>query len=80
AGARAPVPGGGGVADLLFVGRAVHRVTAHRAVGDELPGNTRLVDAPFVEGAVAAVVTASAGADLAAVEAAAAEAYTYRKA
>jgi dihydroxyacetone kinase DhaKLM complex PTS-EIIA-like component DhaM len=37
------------------------------------------VDAPFVEGAVAAVVTAATGADLAAVEAAAAEAYDYRK-
>lgn len=32
-----------------------------------------------MEGAVAAVVTASTGADLAAVEAAATEAYTYRK-
>jgi dihydroxyacetone kinase DhaKLM complex PTS-EIIA-like component DhaM len=32
-----------------------------------------------VEGAVAAVVTASAGADVAAVESAAAEAYSYRK-
>ncbi|NEE31023.1 PTS fructose transporter subunit IIA, partial [Streptomyces sp. SID7982] len=49
------------------------------AEGDELPENTRLVDAPFVEGAVAAVVTASAGGDLAAVEAAASEAYGYRK-
>ena len=48
-------------------------------VGDELPDGTRLVDAPFVEGAVAAVVTAAAGADLTAVEAAAAEAYSYRK-
>jgi PTS hybrid protein len=54
-------------------------VKALLAEGDELPGNTRLVDAPFVEGAVAAVVTASTGADLAAVEAAAAEAYSYRK-
>lgn len=44
-----------------------------------LPDGTRLVDAPFVEGAVAAVVTAATGADLGAVEAAAAEAYSYRK-
>lgn len=49
------------------------------AEGDELPAGTRLVDAPFVEGAVAAVVTASTGADLDAVEAAATEAYSYRK-
>ena len=54
-------------------------VKALLAEGDELPEPTRLVDAPFVEGAVAAVVTASTGADLAAVEAAATEAYTYRK-
>jgi dihydroxyacetone kinase DhaKLM complex PTS-EIIA-like component DhaM len=54
-------------------------VKALLAEGDELPDHTRLVDAPFVEGAIAAVVTASTGADLAAVEAAAAEAYTYRK-
>ena len=37
------------------------------------------MDAPFLEGAVAAVVTSSTGADLDAVAAAAAEAYTYRK-
>lgn len=54
-------------------------VKALLAEGDELPDGTRLVDAPFVEGAVAAVVTAATGADVAAVEAAAAEAYTYRK-
>jgi PTS hybrid protein len=38
-----------------------------------------LADAPFVEGAVAAVVTASAGGDLAAVRAAAEEARLFRK-
>jgi phosphoenolpyruvate---glycerone phosphotransferase subunit DhaM len=37
------------------------------------------VDAPFLEGAVAAVVTAATGADLDAVAAAATEAYAYRK-
>jgi PTS hybrid protein len=38
-----------------------------------------LADAPFVEGAVAAVVTASAGGDLEAVKAAAEEARLFRK-
>lgn len=70
---------GAGVAVLVDLGSAVLTVKALLAEGDELPGGTRLVDAPFVEGAVAAVVTASTGAGLAAVEAAAAEAYTYRK-
>ncbi|MDX3452317.1 PTS fructose transporter subunit IIA [Streptomyces sp. ME02-8801-2C] len=70
---------GAGVAVLMDLGSAVLTVKALLAEGDELPAGTRLVDAPFVEGAVAAVVTASTGADLAAVEAAAAEAYTYRK-
>ncbi|MFJ9535846.1 PTS-dependent dihydroxyacetone kinase phosphotransferase subunit DhaM [Streptomyces sp. NPDC101225] len=79
AAAAAAVDRGAGVAVLTDLGSAVLTVKALLAEGDELPGNTRLVDAPFVEGAVAAVVTAAAGADLAAVEAAAAEAYTYRK-
>ncbi|MET8037064.1 PTS fructose transporter subunit IIA [Streptomyces sp. NPDC005345] len=79
AAAAASVDGGAGVAVLMDLGSAVLTVKALLAEGDELPGNTRLVDAPFVEGAVAAVVTASAGGDLAAVEAAAAEAYSYRK-
>jgi dihydroxyacetone kinase DhaKLM complex PTS-EIIA-like component DhaM len=79
AAAAASVDRGAGVAVLADLGSAVLTVKALLAEGDELPENTRLVDAPFVEGAVAAVVTAAAGADLAAVEAAAAEAYTYRK-
>lgn len=80
AAASASVDRGAGVAVLADLGSAVLTVKALLAEGDELPEHTRLVDAPFVEGAVAAVVTASTGADLAAVEAAAAEAYTYRKA
>ncbi|MFI0961449.1 PTS fructose transporter subunit IIA [Streptomyces sp. NPDC021080] len=80
AAAAAAVDRGAGVAVLADLGSAVLTVKALLAEGGELPDGTRLVDAPFVEGAVAAVVTASAGADLAAVEAAAAEAYTYRKA
>ncbi len=46
--------------------------------GPELP-KAVLADAPFVEGAVAAVVTASAGGDLEAVRAAAEEARLFRK-
>ncbi|MEV6407233.1 PTS fructose transporter subunit IIA [Streptomyces bobili] len=79
ASAAASVDRGAGVAVLTDLGSAVLTVKALLAEGDELPEGTRLVDAPFVEGAVAAVVTASTGADLDAVEAAAGEAYTYRK-
>ncbi|MCZ0996828.1 PTS fructose transporter subunit IIA [Streptomyces noursei] len=68
-----------GVALLVDLGSAVLTVKALIAEGDELPADARLVDAPFVEGTVAAVVSASAGADLAAVVAAAEEAYGYRK-
>lgn len=70
---------GAGVAVLVDLGSAVLTVKALLAEGDELPENTRLIDAPFLEGAVAAVVTASTGADLGAVEAAAKEAYSYHK-
>ncbi|GAA1524060.1 PTS fructose transporter subunit IIA [Streptomyces albidochromogenes] len=73
------VDAGAGVAVLVDLGSAVLTVKAMLAEGDELPPGARLVDAPFVEGAVAAVVTASAGADLDAVRAAAEEAYDYRK-
>jgi dihydroxyacetone kinase DhaKLM complex PTS-EIIA-like component DhaM len=79
AAAAAQVDRGAGVAVLVDLGSAVLTVKALLAEGDELPDGTRLVDAPFLEGAVAAVVTASAGGDLDAVEAAAAEAYTYHK-
>ncbi|MGW2748801.1 PTS-dependent dihydroxyacetone kinase phosphotransferase subunit DhaM [Streptomyces sp. NPDC001450] len=77
--AAAAVDRGVGVAVLTDLGSAVLTVKALLAEGDELPDGARLVDAPFVEGAVAAVVTAATGADLDAVEAAAAEAYSYRK-
>ncbi|HEY5836167.1 PTS-dependent dihydroxyacetone kinase phosphotransferase subunit DhaM [Streptomyces sp.] len=69
---------GAGVAILADLGSAVLTVKALLA-DDELPAGSRLVDAPFLEGAVAAVVTSSTGADLDAVAAAAADAYTYRK-
>ncbi|MFB7424241.1 PTS-dependent dihydroxyacetone kinase phosphotransferase subunit DhaM [Streptomyces hydrogenans] len=78
AAARA-VDEGAGVALLVDLGSAVLTVKALLAEGDELPAGARLVDAPFVEGAVAALVTASAGGDLGAVAAAASEAYGYRK-
>ncbi|GAA3738494.1 hypothetical protein GCM10023082_39630 [Streptomyces tremellae] len=77
--AAAEVDGGAGVALLVDLGSAVLTVKTLLAEGDELPKGARLVDAPFVEGAVAAVVTASAGGDLDAVTAAASEAYGYRK-
>ncbi|MET7613692.1 PTS fructose transporter subunit IIA, partial [Streptomyces seoulensis] len=73
--AAAAVDQGAGVALLTDLGSAVLTVKALLAEGDELPADTRLVDAPFVEGAVAAVVTAATGADLDAVVAAAGEAY-----
>ncbi|MFE7316948.1 PTS-dependent dihydroxyacetone kinase phosphotransferase subunit DhaM [Streptomyces sp. NPDC057555] len=79
AAAAREVDRGAGVALLVDLGSAVLTVKAMLAEGDELPGGARLVDAPFLEGAVAAVVTASTGADLAAVAAAAGEAYGYRK-
>ena len=45
----------------------------------EEPGRVVVADVPFVEGAIAAAVTASAGASLTAVLAAAEEARTFRK-
>ncbi|GAA2065469.1 PTS fructose transporter subunit IIA [Streptomyces albiaxialis] len=77
--AAARVDDGAGVALLVDLGSAVLTAKALLAEGDELPEPTRLVDAPLVEGAVAAVVTAAGGADLPAVAAAAEEAYGYRK-
>lgn len=78
AAARA-VDRGVGVALLTDLGSAVLTVKALVAEGDELPPDARLVDAPFLEGAVAAVVTAATGAGLDAVVAAAEAAYDYRK-
>jgi phosphoenolpyruvate---glycerone phosphotransferase subunit DhaM len=51
-----------------------------RAMLEDMPGaRVVLADAPFVEGAVAATVTAAAGADLKAVAQAAEEAWHARK-
>ncbi|MEU3405965.1 PTS fructose transporter subunit IIA [Streptomyces sp. NPDC006670] len=77
--AVAAVDQGAGVALLADLGSSVLTVKALLADGDLSP-DCRLVDAPFLEGAVAAVVAASAGASLDAVATAAAEAYDYRKA
>ena len=64
---------GAGVLVLPDLGSAVLTV---RALLADLPeANVTLADAPFVEGAVAATVTAAAGADLKAVAKAAEEAW-----
>ena len=68
---------GAGVVVLPDLGSAVLTV---RALLEDLPDVTvTLADAPFVEGAVAATVTAAAGADLTAVAKAAEEAWHARK-
>lgn len=72
---------GHGVAVLADLGSAVATVRALLTDADEhgLPFPVRLADAPFVEGAVAAIATAGAGGDLAAVLDAAEEMYRQRK-
>ncbi|MEU8568201.1 PTS fructose transporter subunit IIA [Streptomyces pathocidini] len=75
------VDAGRGVVLVCDMGSAVLTVKALLAETgtDALPANVRIADAPFVEGAVAALVTASTGADLDAVLAATDDARTYRK-
>ncbi|MFC7307242.1 PTS-dependent dihydroxyacetone kinase phosphotransferase subunit DhaM [Streptomyces monticola] len=76
---------GKGVAILCDMGSAVLTVQALLGEGEgegearAMPANTRIVDAPFVEGAVGVVVTASVGADLDIVLAAGEDARNYRK-
>ncbi|MFB7666764.1 PTS-dependent dihydroxyacetone kinase phosphotransferase subunit DhaM [Kitasatospora sp. NPDC056138] len=72
---------GHGVAVLSDLGTAVSTVRALLAEADEhgLPFPVRFADAPFVEGAVAAVATATAGGDLSAVLDAAEEMYRQHK-
>ena len=53
---------GSGVVVLADLGSAV--LTTRTVLADEPRDDIRLVDAPFVEGAVAATVVASTGADL----------------
>jgi phosphoenolpyruvate---glycerone phosphotransferase subunit DhaM len=72
---------GAGVLIVPDLGSAVLTVKALLADDEfgEDPGPVEVADAPFVEGAVAAAVTAAAGAPLAAVRAAAEEARNARK-
>ena len=75
--AVASAEAGAGVLVLPDLGSAVLTV---RAMFEDMPGaRVILADAPFVEGAVAATVTAAAGGDLKAVAAAAQEAWHARK-
>jgi PTS hybrid protein len=75
--AVASAESGAGVLVLPDLGSAVLTV---RAMLEDLPGaRVMLADAPFVEGAVAATVTAVGGADLKAVAQAAEEAWHARK-
>ncbi|MFC5905918.1 PTS fructose transporter subunit IIA [Streptacidiphilus monticola] len=80
AGARR-VDQGVGVAVLCDLGSSVRivRELLDRAEELGLPFPLRVCDAPLVEGAVAAVATATAGGDLAAVVEAAEDAYRVRK-
>jgi len=68
---------GAGVLLLTDLGSAV--LTARAVLTDHPRDDVQLVDAPFVEGAVAAAVIAATGADLASVRAAAEEARDVRK-
>ncbi|MFC4560644.1 dihydroxyacetone kinase phosphoryl donor subunit DhaM [Nocardiopsis mangrovi] len=68
---------GAGVVVLPDIGSAV--LTARLVLEDEPRADVVVVDAPFVEGAVAAAVTANGGAALEAVVAAAREARTVPK-
>lgn len=68
---------GAGVVVLPDLGSSV--LTARAVLEDHPDSRVRIVDAPFVEGAVAAVVTAATGADLETVVNAAEEARHVRK-
>lgn len=71
---------GQGVAVLCDMGSAV--LTVNALLGEEpsqLPEGARIVDAPFLEGAVAITLTSAIGGDLDAVLAAAEDARGYRK-
>jgi PTS hybrid protein len=70
---------GAGVVILPDLGSSVLTVRALLAESEDLPEPIAVADAPFVEGAVAATVTAAAGGDLKAVLSAAEEARHARK-
>jgi phosphoenolpyruvate---glycerone phosphotransferase subunit DhaM len=71
--------GGAGVVILPDLGSSVLTVRALLADSGDLPDQVAVADAPFVEGAVAATVTAAAGGDVKAVLSAAEEARHARK-
>ena len=70
---------GAGVVILPDLGSSVLTVRALLSDADDLPDQVAVADAPFVEGAVAATVTAAAGGDVKAVLSAAEEARHARK-
>src|ERR1700730_14601770 len=70
---------GAGVVILPDLGSSVLTVRALLAESEDLPEPIAVADAPFVEGAVAATVTAAAGGDVKAVLSAAEEARHARK-
>ncbi len=70
---------GAGVVVLPDLGSAVLTVRALLADDDDLAASVELADAPFVEGAVAATVSAVGGANAKAVLSAAEEAWHARK-
>lgn len=70
---------GAGVLILPDLGSSVLTTRALLEAPGDLPAPVELADGPFVEGAVAATVTAASGADIAAVRAAAEEARHVRK-
>ncbi|MEN3362595.1 MAG: phosphoenolpyruvate---glycerone phosphotransferase subunit DhaM [Mycobacteriales bacterium] len=76
-GALAAADAGDGVIVLPDLGSAV--LSVKLALQDADPARAVMVDAPFVEGAVAAAATAASGGDLAAVVAAAQGARDFRK-
>ena len=71
--------GGAGVVILPDLGSSVLTVRALLSDSDDLTDRVAVADAPFVEGAVAATVTAAAGGDVKAVLTAAEEARHARK-
>jgi PTS hybrid protein len=70
---------GAGVVILPDLGSSVLTVRALLSESENLPGPLAVADAPFVEGTVAATVTAAAGGDIKAVLSAAEEARHARK-
>jgi len=71
--------GGAGVLIVPDLGSAVLTVRALLGEPGDLPAQVEIADAPFVEGVVAATVTAAGGGDIKAVLAAAEEARHARK-